>query len=205
MDIESTEDVFHPQYSSNEKSLLTQQLRKITERVRLQDSNTREYSIHLVREWHEQLFTGVRDHAGRYRTTDYGEEFLTFGPNRSKSRNDVPNELSKHEQRGRELIGKLCELESQLIEVKFIEEVIRVALYLHADLIRIHPFRDGNGRVGRLIISYLLCRFHLPPVIFEIPKQEYLECLNYYYRTKELNPLFDLVLRLYKNQIDSCI
>lgn len=38
------------------------------------------------------------------------------------------------------------------------------AAWLHASLIRIHPFADGNGRVVRLIASIPLLKANLPPV-----------------------------------------
>lgn len=37
----------------------------------------------------------------------------------------------------------------------------------HCRFIRIHPFDDGNGRVVRLLLNYLLLRFGLPPLVIK--------------------------------------
>jgi len=50
---------------------------------------------------------------------------------------------------------------------------------LHAQFERIHPFRDGNGRVGRLATNLLLVRHGYPPaVIFKRDRIRYLGALR---------------------------
>lgn len=49
---------------------------------------------------------------------------------------------------------------------------------LHARFERIHPFRDGNGRVGRLALNLVLGRFGYPPiVIYKSQRSLYLRSL----------------------------
>ena len=70
-----------------------------------------------------------------------------------------------------------------------IEDVIA----LHAEFELIHPFQDGNGRVGRLIVLKECLRHNLIPFIIEDTKK------NYYYRG----------LKEWKNErgwlIDTCL
>ena len=50
---------------------------------------------------------------------------------------------------------------------------------LHAAFERIHPFSDGNGRTGRLILNLLLVRYGYPPaVIDEADRARYLDGLR---------------------------
>jgi Fic family protein len=50
---------------------------------------------------------------------------------------------------------------------------------LHAKFERIHPFPDGNGRVGRLVLSLLLVRHGYPPaIIYKDERSRYLRALQ---------------------------
>lgn len=56
---------------------------------------------------------------------------------------------------------------------------IQLAALLHYRYIRIHPFDDGNGRVARLLVNYVLFRYDLPPVIIKTDdKKNYLRALQ---------------------------
>lgn len=51
--------------------------------------------------------------------------------------------------------------------------------HLHASFERIHPFLDGNGRAGRLVLNLVLVRLGYPPaIIYKRQRTQYLNALR---------------------------
>jgi prophage maintenance system killer protein len=75
------------------------------------------------------------------------------------------------------------------------EHIVEALARLHAAFERIHPFPDGNGRVGRLVLTHLLVRTGYPPAIIEKDERKsYLKALK---RSDEQDcgPLSELLAR----------
>lgn len=53
------------------------------------------------------------------------------------------------------------------------EDVISHVARIHSQFEKIHPFSDGNGRVGRLIIQAMLLKNNLPPAIIKQEKKHF--------------------------------
>ena len=88
-----------------------------------------------------------------------------------------------------ELVNKLCDflkIEFHYTKgQKFIEAVIQ-AIVAHVYIEWIHPFRDGNGKTGRLIEFYLLMRAGNPDIASHILSNHYNNTRTEYYRQLEL-------------------
>lgn len=56
---------------------------------------------------------------------------------------------------------------------------IQLASLFHYRYIRIHPFEDGNGRMARLLVNYILCKHGYPMIVVKsTDKNQYLSALN---------------------------
>jgi Fic family protein len=59
------------------------------------------------------------------------------------------------------------------------QNILNIAAKLHHDFVLIHPFDDGNGRVARMLVNYLLLRDGYPPIIVPTDrKKDYLTALR---------------------------
>ena len=58
-------------------------------------------------------------------------------------------------------------------------DILRLASDLHFNLVNIHPFSDGNGRISRLFMNYVLMYHKQPYVkIFTEDHTDYIDALN---------------------------
>lgn len=71
---------------------------------------------------------------------------------------------------------------------------VELAARIHADLIKVHPFIDGNGRTARLLMNLELIKSDFPPaVIPAILKKEYFATLDKAHMQNDYEPFIRLV------------
>jgi Fic family protein len=72
---------------------------------------------------------------------------------------------------------------------------ILYAIEAHSRFVTIHPFRDGNGRTGRLLMNLLLLRAGYPiAVITRENRQRYIETLMQGQQSDDWEPLYALII-----------
>ena len=74
------------------------------------------------------------------------------------------------------------------------KDIISHVSEIHSRFEQVHPFSDGNGRIGRLIIHAMLLKKNIPPTIITVKKKKiYLSVLNKAQVKNELVPLEDFI------------
>jgi Fic family protein len=106
-------------------------------------------SLRLIREIHQELMKGVRGserNPGEFRRT---QNWIGAGGCSLAKATYVPPPPY-------EMLQSLDNLEKFLHSPQPMPILIKIGL-AHAQFETIHPFLDGNGRTGRLLITFLLC------------------------------------------------
>lgn len=89
--------------------------------------------------------------------------------------------------------GDMEELLSELMEIPE-GKILISAAYFHVQFENIHPFSDGNGRTGRLLMNYLMVLHNHPPIIiFEEDRKDYYDALEQWDSQQDLQPMIDFL------------
>ena len=101
---------------------------------------------------------------------------------------------------------EVCELLDELTDIND-KNALVAAAYFHAKFENIHPFSDGNGRVGRLLMNYILLIHNHPPItIYEEDRKDYYNALEKFDEEIELNSLIDFLksqlVKTWKKQLN---
>lgn len=147
----------------------------------LMDNPEKEISVELILNLHKTLLTNIRDDiAGRFRS---GREWVRVGTHIGANPEFVNG-----------LMYEVVENYNSDDGGYFLDKIA----YFHAEFENIHPFGDGNGRIGRLLTNEQLDMLGLPPII--IPNKskfdEYYPALDEYTKTGKVDKLTELFASL---------
>lgn len=124
-----------------------------------------ELTLDVITSLHKMLILNIRDDiAGRFRKEN---EYVRVGNHIAPSPKEVVERLEK----------MLAEYNAASYE-----NIIRRIAKLHLTFEYIHPFVDGNGRIGRVINNYLLIREGFVPINIK-----FIDRKKYYEAFKEFN------------------
>lgn len=142
------------------------------------DTLEEDLSEELIKEFHYELKSGVfEDRANGYAIGDYKKRPNMVGMYETALPKEVPDKM-------RELLEWY-----HGIQVKTLE----VMAQFHARYEALHPFQDGNGRTGRLILFRECLKSGLVPIIIEDQyRPEYIEGLKEYREFGKTNKLLTL-------------
>ena len=140
----------------------------------------RPITLEMILELHEAVFRGVKEDAGMWRRVNV----------RITGSKHVPPRMEK-------VVGEMEEVtkEYESRDVRG-EDIFALGTWLHHTFESIHPFSDGNGRVGRLLLNLHFLKHNWPPVhVIPHDRERYLDCMDRGH-TGDLSSLLELVTEL---------
>ena len=144
------------------------------------------FSIELMLRLHKICFGGTKHFAGKLRDVDVVIR---------DSSGNVVHRGAPHQ--------RVSKLLNQLVKwYKFHKNrypPLLLAALVHNEFENIHPFQDGNGRVGRLLLNYVLLKHNYPPLNIRLKDRErYYRVLQEYENAGDIRPTIKFLINQYK-------
>jgi len=145
-------------------------------------------SLGLIRKLHRIVFKNSKEFAGK--TREPGIEVSVIDSRGFVIHRGAPQ---------RQIAGLLNELIGWYNTNKKAYHPILLAAVVHNQFENIHPFQDGNGRVGRLLLNNILIKHNLPPVNIKLKNRgDYYYTLQEYEKRGNIRPTIELIINEYK-------
>lgn len=127
-------------------------------------SKEKEIDKEIILLLHQMLIGGINDKiAGQFRKPG---EYVRVG-----------TYIAPDPEKVESFIGMALDYYINNLDTYFIDKITK----FHLDFETVHPFCDGNGRIGRVLINYQLLRFGLPVIIIrDKEKVEYYKSFGEY-------------------------
>ena len=146
-------------------------------------------SIELINKLHEICFKGSKSFAGLLRNIEVA----------------VADSKGKILHRGVSVSQLNLALKDMMLWYRDNKKIFRplvLAAIIHNQFEYIHPFQDGNGRVGRLLLNFILLINKYPPINIALEdRAEYYWTLQEYQRNQNLKPTVEFLVKQYKKTL----
>lgn len=160
----------------------------VSEAIKYIRETKEELSTELIKKIHQIVFKNSKGFAGQLRKS--GEEVVVKNRLGEIVHEGAPQSRVLH------LLNGLVEWYNNYSK-KYPGLILGAVV--HNQFENIHPFRDGNGRVGRILLNYVLLRHKLPPVNIDFKNRaEYYASLQDYQKKHDLRPTINLFIKEYK-------
>ncbi len=145
-------------------------------------------SVSLIKKIHKIIFKNSKPFAGKLRKR--GEEVVVMD-----NKGNIVHEGASQSR----MYHLLKELTNWYEKNKIKYPALVLGAVVHNQFENIHPFRDGNGRVGRILLNNILTKHSLPPINIDFKSRvEYYSTLKAYEENKDLKPTINLFIKEYK-------
>ena len=165
----------------------TEALERITDTLFQTYAKDQRFKEADIKDMHKTWLKDIYDWAGEYRNVNFSKGDFPFA-----AANQVPQLMNKFE---KEILVKHTPC-----NYKTLNRVIQSLTIVHTELVLIHPFREGNGRITRVLATLMATQAGLPLLDFsEIrgkKKEEYFAAVqagmdkDY----KPMEAIFDLII-----------
>ena len=169
--------------TADEDELETKGVAKAVQFIR---TTRQELSLNLILKLHKFCFEKTKDYAGKFRT----DEVIIKNRDGTIMHEGTPAHKLDYE------LKMFVQWYKQ--NNKQFRPLVLAAI-IHNQFEDIHPFEDGNGRVGRLLLNFILIKNNYPPInILLEDRAEYYQSLYEYSQNDKLRPTLHFLIKQYK-------
>lgn len=146
----------------------TQLLRMLYEEVFANLEPDQPLDVPLIKHWHRRWLGNLYDWAGQERQVNLQKDGFMFA-----AASQVPYLLKELDEKWLKTRTPCCDMAR--------DEAILVIAEIHVELILIHPFREGNGRIARLLADAMAYQAGIGPMDYsdwDTNKAEYIAAIH---------------------------
>ncbi len=170
----------------NKEELETVDVAKAIEHIK--GMKERKVSIKLILKLHQLCFRRTKHFAGKLRNVEAVIK-------------DVHGNIIHQGAHSKEVKNLLIDLVNWYNQHVNKYPPLLMAALLHNQFEEIHPFQDGNGRIGRLLLNFALLTNDYPPINIRLKdRQRYYHALRRFDKTGDIKPTLKFLISEYKKQ-----